>query len=763
MRHYQRDFLGAVHAGLNVCSVCHRRAGKDVISVQAWLLRALTRVGTHVYLFPLVQQARSVIWKGMDFDGRPFLAAIPDVLIRKKNEARMEIELINGSRMVLGGSNNYNGLMGTNPITIIYSEFSLHNPMARQYLNPILVQNGGIEIFQFTPRGKNHGWEVMDAVRENPRYFVQHLNVEQTFKDEARTQRVITAQHIEEAAKMGMSDEMIRQEFMCFTPETQITTSNGQIPISNIKQGDVVLTHSGRWRCVDGVLQSRFNGDLIVIKSAGCFEDIKCTPEHPLRVYHKENQSYEWIKAKELHKGHYLVFPKLSSPGSSSPHALSEDWVKIIGWYISEGSTSKSGISFSIHSQEHDYCQEITESLSRLGFNYKIYTRGSVQNITVNSVFLSDFLTSSCGSKCYFKKIPFNLIQGHEALLFEVLIKGDGCLFQDNRSSTTTYQYTTTSKTLAYQVQLLGNSIGLRMTITKCTKPKPSIIDGREIISKHDKFDVRGTRPNTYEQKQRTPLRCVKYGIASYVRSVTSEPYEGLVYNLNVAHDHTYIANGRVVHNCDFDVGNIGAYFTREMSDMEIEGRITTLRPNPNLPLHSVWDLGGTDATAGWLFQLEGQYINLVHILHDSGQGLKYYLEKADQIRQSFKLRWGNHFMPHDVKQGHQGWEQAESRLMIARQHGWFFQVTPKVNFEDGIEAMRHIFPKLRIDKLNCGIGLRALREYQREYDELRACYKSKPLDNWATHIVDALRYLAVNYRRLYEMPQAVSKYDTSM
>ncbi len=427
-RHYQVDFLQAVRKGQNVCSVIHRRAGKDVISVQAWLLRALTRVGTHVYLFPLIQQARAVIWKGMDFDGRPFLSAIPDILIAKKNEARMEIELINGSRMVLGGSNNYNGLMGTNPVTIIYSEFSLHNPLARSYLNPILVQNRGIEIFQFTPRGKNHGWEVLDTIRDNPNYFVQHLTCEQTFLDEERTQRVIPAHYIEEARRMGMSEEHIRQEFYC-----------------------------------------------------------------------------------------------------------------------------------------------------------------------------------------------------------------------------------------------------------------------------------------------------------------------------------------------DFDVGNIGAYFTREMSDMEQEGRLTHVKPNPNLPLHTVWDLGGTDATACWLFQLEGRYINLVGLVHDSGQGLKWYLDKVELMRQSFGCRWGNHFMPHDVKQAHQGWEQAESRLMIARQHGWFFQVTPKVNFEDGIEAMRYVLPKIRIDKTNCQIGIRAIREYQRAYDEARACYQSKPMDNWATHIVDALRYLAVNYRRLYDTPQAPVTYQTTL
>lgn len=424
-RHYQRDFLAAVKEEKNVCSVIHRRAGKDVISLQAWLLRSLWRVGTHVYLFPLIQQARSVIWKGMDYDGRPFLSAIPGCLIAKKNEARMEIELINGSRMVLGGSNNYNGLMGTNPVTIIYSEFSLHNPLARQYLNPILIQNDGLEIFQFTPRGKNHGWEVMDAVRDNPKYFVQHLNVDHTKKNDGSP--VITQEQIAEARRMGMSDEMIRQEFYC-----------------------------------------------------------------------------------------------------------------------------------------------------------------------------------------------------------------------------------------------------------------------------------------------------------------------------------------------DFDVGNVGAYFTREFSDMELEGRLCTLRVDPRFPLHTVWDLGGTDATAGFVFQLIGEYIHLVMMFHDSGEGLKYYLDKAEEFRRSVNGRWGHHFMPHDVKQAHQGWEQAESRLMIARKHGWFFQVTPKVNFNDGIEAMRYIFPRVRIDKLNCALGVRALREYQREYDEQRHCYRAKPLDNWTTHIADAFRYLAVNFRRLYDIPQNQITYSTS-
>ena len=158
---YQRDALRAVRDGKNACIVIHRRAGKDIICLQMLLLRALQRVGTHLYLAPMYSQIRQIIWKGMDYDGRPFISAIPEVLIKRKNDARMEIELFNGSRIVFGGSNNITGMIGTNPCTIIYSEFSLHNPMVRQYLNPILIQNKGLEVMQFTPRGKNHDWEVI--------------------------------------------------------------------------------------------------------------------------------------------------------------------------------------------------------------------------------------------------------------------------------------------------------------------------------------------------------------------------------------------------------------------------------------------------------------------------------------------------------------------------------------------------------------------------------------------------------------------------
>jgi len=73
---------------------------------------------------------------------------------------------------------------------------------------------------------------------------------------------------------------------------------------------------------------------------------------------------------------------------------------------------------------------------------------------------------------------------------------------------------------------------------------------------------------------------------------------------------------------------------------------------------------------------------------------------------------------------------------------------------------MRFVLPKIKIDRSNCALGLRALREYQRHYNEKKAIFDQKPLHNWASNIVDALRYLSINYRRLFDTPQEPRPYQ---
>jgi len=214
-RHYQKDLLKAFFAHRYKRLVClwHRRAGKDAICTNLVLGAAFERIGNYYYLFPELKQARRDIWEGIGSDGNRFLDCFPSHLIRKINNSEMTIEFINGSLLRFGGSDRYDSLMGSNPVGIIFSEFSLQKPSAWDYLRPILAENNGWALFQFTPRGMNHAYEFFEAVGTNEDWYVNTTTVDVSKRNNGTP--VITKEMIEEERKAGMSEEMIQQEFYC--------------------------------------------------------------------------------------------------------------------------------------------------------------------------------------------------------------------------------------------------------------------------------------------------------------------------------------------------------------------------------------------------------------------------------------------------------------------------------------------------------------------------------------------------------------------
>ena len=102
----------------------------------------MQRVGLYLYLFPTRVQAKKVIWLGRDNDGFPFLGHFPKDIVAKKNESDLLLELVNGSIFQVGGTDNWDAWMGTNPIGCVFSEYSLQDPKAWDHISPILLGNG---------------------------------------------------------------------------------------------------------------------------------------------------------------------------------------------------------------------------------------------------------------------------------------------------------------------------------------------------------------------------------------------------------------------------------------------------------------------------------------------------------------------------------------------------------------------------------------------------------------------------------------------
>lgn len=191
----------------------HRRAGKDKKWLNIIIAASQQRVGTYLHAFPKLNQARKVIWKGIDSADFKFLDHFPKELIARVDNTEMAIEFKNGSIYRLAGSDSFDTWMGTNPVGIVFSEYSLQDPSAWDYFRPILVENNGWVSFIYTPRGKNHGYDLYEQNKNNKEWFVQFLTVDDTKLPNGEP--AVTPQMIEEERHAGMPDEMIEQEFYC--------------------------------------------------------------------------------------------------------------------------------------------------------------------------------------------------------------------------------------------------------------------------------------------------------------------------------------------------------------------------------------------------------------------------------------------------------------------------------------------------------------------------------------------------------------------
>ena len=212
-RDYQREAMAARDAGCrrNVW-VWHRRAGKDLTALHQDCKDAHRRIGAYWHIFPTAEQGRKAIWEGFTRDGKRILEQVFPREIRKSPrefhpKAEMIIELKCGSIWRLLGSDKME-VVGAGPIGVTFSEFSLAKPNTWDLIRPMLRENDGSATFIFTPRGKNHGFKLLEVARGTAGWFhsVKRLDETRAYDPE---------QTVAEERASGMPEELIQQEYFC--------------------------------------------------------------------------------------------------------------------------------------------------------------------------------------------------------------------------------------------------------------------------------------------------------------------------------------------------------------------------------------------------------------------------------------------------------------------------------------------------------------------------------------------------------------------
>jgi phage terminase large subunit len=219
-RSYQRPVLEAFEEGCRRAAlIWHRRASKSTVSVQLVVTWSVEAVGTYFIVTPTYSQGRKIYWDGLTHDGRRLLLGyIPPDLIESASENEMQVVLTNGSVIQIVGADQADRLRGTNPRGVVFDEYSVM-PTSEPWdiLRPVLAENGGRALFCFTPRGRNHAFDLWEMARTNPEWYTSRLTVADTRRDaEGEDGGPVISEDIVDRERLeGMSEELVQQEFYC--------------------------------------------------------------------------------------------------------------------------------------------------------------------------------------------------------------------------------------------------------------------------------------------------------------------------------------------------------------------------------------------------------------------------------------------------------------------------------------------------------------------------------------------------------------------
>ena len=373
--------------------------------------------------------------------------------------------------------------------------------------------------------------------------------------------------------------DFMTYSFPCFIEGTLVLTSNGYKPIEDITENDYVLTHTNTYQKVVKPMVNEANH--IYKLSTMASEDLFVTEEHPFyvrkreRKWNNERRSYdrvfhkpEWIKTKDLDKSYYVgcaINQKSELPkwdgvefNGAWGHKVqknelcdlfekNEFWW-LVGRFIGDGWT-RNYKTDKFHDERVIICcgkhkkDEIVEVLDRLPFNYSVVEERTVYKFHIVNKELTRFLYQF-GKGANNKHLTSDVINLPVDLLesfLEGYTSSDGYITEDGL-----IKISSVSQKLIYDTAQCIMKVYKRPVSVYLTKRKPTcVIEGRTVNQK-DTYTVTFKK---VKNKQDKAFYEDGY-VWCPINNIEKLDYNGLVYNMEVENDNSYVVQNIIVHNC---------------------------------------------------------------------------------------------------------------------------------------------------------------------------------------------------------------------
>ena len=371
----------------------------------------------------------------------------------------------------------------------------------------------------------------------------------------------------------------------CLPPSTPITTLDGIKPLSEVRVGDRVLTHTGKFRKVTRLFARKYTGKLYTFKTLGNYEPLTTTEDHPILVYGEKGVS--WALANEISHRTYLTRPiiaeeepreqieysyELYNPGGRGGMSTTEtvslgvtpELMRLVGYYLAEGSSDRYRVSFDIPENETDIKEAIVECTSKVfgtGISLRPEADSDGLKLRIDSVRVAAFF-SQFGRSPDTKKLPWWMVLLPPVDIREI-VRGEfwGCGHYSNES----YEHATEMHSNYFVIRTTSREWAMQMHYILGRLGVLSSVSVGKQRDRNPCYSVTVHTPYVEAMGQLVELPAKNSDVShSYVhisdRMVVSpvveievkEVSDYLVQNLEVEGDNSYVASNVSVHNCVF-------------------------------------------------------------------------------------------------------------------------------------------------------------------------------------------------------------------
>ena len=394
----------------------------------------------------------------------------------------------------------------------------------------------------------------------------------------------------------------------CLPPSELIIANSSARSIESVTTNDRVLTGDGTFQNVIEKMEREFDGNLIEIKTRFFTEPVSITDNHPvLRVtmkkyiganYHIDFSEPEWVPAGMLRKDDIVLYPIIkeifdkdhilisetlgnvlvengfarnkhetfSAVRLPNKIKMDEDFMRLAGYYLAEGCITSRGVNLYFNKKEDTYIKDVSNLFENIfGVKPTVKIEGNVCRIMVFSKIICDLFEMLFGKYSYNKKVPhwFMMLPAEKQTeLVKGIWRGDGC--KRNKD----FCIVTNSRQLTYQMRDILLRLGIlpSINVRKLEQLKSTIIDGRVINFKHNKYHIIVGGPSLEKMSAVIDVQHEKIKLRKHIcrhaffkdgfvllpiREIKSRHFKGIVQNMAIDKNNTYVAKNFIVHNCD--------------------------------------------------------------------------------------------------------------------------------------------------------------------------------------------------------------------